>query len=281
MPFPQFLGVSGGSAYLGNSIYHAFTLKVEKRFSRGFSMLMGYTASKAIDNTQSTGRPGAIGATAVQNWNNLRAERSKSYQDIPQRMVLVALWELPFKPSHTLLKGLLGGWQINAITTVESGSPIGVSASISGGGNRPNAAPGVKAKLDNPTLNQWFNTAAFLQPAPFTYGNVSRTLPDVMSDGMFNMDLSLFKTFPIGERYKLQFRAEAFNFTNTPTFCRAGPGLELGHIRRGHGHCFQPQAARNPVRTAAVVLDVRSRFREPAIRARSPRAGRAAQSGAG
>jgi len=240
-PFPQFTSVSGGSAYLGNSIYHAFTLKVEKRFSRGFSMLMGYTASKAIDDTQSTGRPGAVSATGVQNWNNLRAERSKSYVDMPQRMVLTALWEVPFKPKNPVLKGALGGWQINAINTIESGRPIGISAPITGGGSRANAAPGVKAKIDNPTLEKWFNTAAFLLPPSFTYGNVSRTLPDVMSDGVFNIDLSVFKVFPIRERFKLQFRAEVFNLTNTPTFEVPGQALNSATFGMVTATAFSPK----------------------------------------
>jgi hypothetical protein len=230
LPFPQFTAVSGGSGYLGNSIYHAFALKVEKRFSQGFSLLAAYTASKLIEDLQGTGRPGAVGGTGIQNWNNLRGERARSYQDIPQRLVLTALWEVPYKPANPILKQVLGGWQVNGITTIESGRPIGLVASISNGGNRPNST-GNSAKLDNPTLAKWFDTSAFTQPAPFTYGNVSRTLPDVNSDGMFNMDFSVFKTFPLTERFKLQFRAEAFNLTNTPTF--EVPGQTLGSATFG------------------------------------------------
>ncbi len=225
VPFPHFTNVSGGSAYLGNSIYHAFTIKVEKRFSRGFSILAGYTASKDIDDLQATGRPGAVAGTGVQNWNNLRAERAKSYQDLPQRMVATVLWEVPFRFDNPLLNGVLGGWQMNALNTIESGRPVALTATISQGGNRPNAVPGASARLDNPTLAKWFNTSAFSQPAPFTYGDVSRTLPDVHSDGMFSLDFSVFKSFPIRERFKLQFRTEVFNLTNSPTFETPGRAL--------------------------------------------------------
>jgi hypothetical protein len=102
--------------------------------------------------------------------------------------------------------------------TLQSGSSIPLIASVQGGGNRPNVVPGVSDRPANQSLAQWFNTAAFSAPAPYTYGNVSRTLPDIASDGVFNLDFSTFKNFTIQEKYKFQFRAEAFNLTNTPTF---------------------------------------------------------------
>lgn len=225
LPFPQFTSVSGGNTYWGNSIYHALAFKVEKRFSRGYSVLAAYTASKLIDDVPATGRPGAVATSGVQNWNNLRGERSRSAQDIPQRLVLTGLWEIPYKPANTFLKHTLGGWQVNTIGTIESGRPIGLTATISNGGNRPNST-GTSAKLDDPTISRWFDTTQFTQPAAFTYGNVSRVLPDVNSDGLFNLDFSVFKSFSITERVKLQFRTELFNLTNSPTFDT--PGRALG-----------------------------------------------------
>ncbi|MPZ20273.1 MAG: hypothetical protein GEV06_20505 [Luteitalea sp.] len=226
LPFPQFTGASGGVAFRGNSIYHAGTLKVEKRFSDGFSLLMAYTKSKLIDDGRIASRPGSTAGTGVQNWNNLRAERSKSLEDVPQRMVLATSWALPFaQDGDGILRHLVGGWQINTITTIESGRPISLSAPVTGPGTRPNAVPDAEAKLDDPTLERWFNTDAFALPEPFTFGDAPRTLPDVHSDGLFRIDLSLFKTFPIADRYRLQFRAEAFNLTNTPTFDTPGRSL--------------------------------------------------------
>jgi hypothetical protein len=241
LPYPQFTSVSGGSAYLGNSIYHAFTLKVEKRFSKGFSLLAGYTASKLIDDLQATGRPGAVAGTTIQNWTNLAAERSKSYQDLPQRLVLTGLWELPYRSANRIVQGVLGGWQLNSMATIESGRPISLAATIPNGGNRPNVVPGVEAKLDNPTLEKWFNTAAFSQPAAFTYGNASRTLPDVHSDGMFSLDSSIFKNFAVRENVRLQFRAEAFNVTNTPTFDTPGRSLNAATFGVVTATAFTPR----------------------------------------
>lgn len=230
LPFPQFTASSGNVvpggvvspiSFLGSSIYHAFTLKVEKRFSRGFSLLASYSKAKLLDQGDNLTqvRPGGVTGTSVQNWNNLRGEWSKSLQDVPQRLVMTALWEIPLGRSGIrMYRAVAGGWQLNAITTVQAGLPIPLSASVVGGGNRPNVVAGVSDKAATQSLTQWFNTAAFSAPAPFTYGNVSRTLPDVLSDGLFSMDLSAFKNIAIAERFKVQFRAEAFNLTNTPTF---------------------------------------------------------------
>ncbi len=230
LPYPQFTTVDGVYGFWGNSIYHALAVKVEKRFSEGLSVLMSYTKSKMIDDGRVAGGgapAGSVTVGAVQNWNNLRAERSRSDQDIPQRMSLAATWDVPYQGGgNPFLKAMFGDWRLNGITTLEAGRPISLAATVAGGGSRPNVVPGVSAKLDNPTIDKWFNTNAFSQPAPYTYGNVSRTLPDVSSDGLFSIDASLSKTFAITEKYRLQFRAEAFNLTNTPTF--DAPGRTYG-----------------------------------------------------
>jgi outer membrane receptor protein involved in Fe transport len=225
LPYPQYIGVTGvngGYFFHLNSIYHAAAFKLEKRFSQGVTLIGAYTISKLIDDGTGAGaiRPGGVASTAIQNWNNLRGERSKSVQDLPQRLVLTSLYELPFfNNGSRLSKALLGGWQVNGIMTIESGTPIALSApGINGIGNRPNVRPGTSYKMDSPSIDRWFNPQAFEAPAPYSFGNVGRTLPDLHADGLFSIDFSLFKRFAISEKMKLEFRTEAFNLTNTPTF---------------------------------------------------------------
>jgi hypothetical protein len=214
VPFPQYTGVSGGYGNLGDSNYQAFTLKVEKRFSRGFSLLLAYALTKLIDNS-----PG-------DNMYDFRYSRSKSVDDTPQRLVYSALWELPIgKSLHGWQRHLVAGWQVNAITTLQSGN------TISFGATHPDVVPGVSAKLDNPTIDKWFNTAAFRPAAPFTFGTSSRTIPNVMGPGLFNIDFSVFKDFALREKVKLQLRGAAFNLTNTPQFL--GPGTTVGTANFG------------------------------------------------
>jgi hypothetical protein len=234
LPYSQFTSVNGGYSYLHNSIYHALAVKVEKRFSHGLSMLLSYTKSKMIDDGDATTqvRPGGNTIGGVQNWGNLRLERSRAAEDVPQRLVMTGLWALPFgAQGNRIERYLIGGWHINPIVTLESGTPVSLSATAVGGANRPNVVPGQTARLDNPTLDRWFNTDAFSLPAPYTLGNVSRTLPNVSSDSVFNMDVSVFKDFQVKERAKFQLRAEAFNITNTPTF--ATPGRSVGSTTFG------------------------------------------------
>lgn len=230
LPYPQFTALSGSLqggvvnpfAYTGDSIYHALTLKVEKRFSEGFSVLAAYSKSKLIDvgDNLTQVRPGGVTGTVVQDWSNLRAERSKSLYDVPQRLVVTTLYELPFaKNAGRALRAVAGGWQVNGIMTVQSGLPIPIQMPANTfGADRPSVVAGISDKAPQQNLSQWFNTQAFQAPSSYTYGTVSRTLPDVSGDGLFNLDFSLFKNFYLREKYKFEFRAEAFNLTNTPTF---------------------------------------------------------------
>ena len=229
LPYPQFTSVSGGYGFIGSSTYNAFTLKAEKRFSQGFSVLAAYTFSKMLDLGDNTSqlRPGETVGTVVQNWNDVSAEKSLSLINVPQRLVLTALWAIPTSGlSNSLLRHALGNWQLNVISTIQTGQPIALSAVVPGGGDRPNVVPGVPEASPNRSLSEWFNTAAFSNPAPYTFGNVSRTLPHVLAPGLCNVDFSIIRSFPIIENYKLQFRAEAFNLNNTPEF--ANPGSAIG-----------------------------------------------------
>jgi hypothetical protein len=238
-PFPEYDSVNVRAVREGDSIYHALQVKVERRFSGGFSLLAAYTLSKAITDAGSRlsinfANPG------IQDSNNLRGERSLAEFDTPQRFIISYNWELPFGSGKPLLGGagkalnmIVGGWQINGVTTFQNGQPLGLTTSVNnthslGGGSRPNNN-GTSAKLGGSTesrLTQYFNTSVFSAPAAFTFGNTSRTLPDVFAPGVKNFDFSILKNTRFRDRYNVQFRAEFFNGLNNVTF--GAPGTTQG-----------------------------------------------------
>jgi len=238
-PFPQFGNINVRAVHEGSSIYHALQVKVERRFSKGFSLLAAYTFSKLLTDT---GSRLAINfpSPGIQDSNNLKAERSLGNLDVPHRAVLSFNWELPFGSGRALLGGatgvlgwLVGGWQTNGIVTIQSGPTLGLTTAVNqtnsyGGGSRPNTT-GQSARLEGPIedrLNRYFDTSVFSQPPPFTFGNTARTLPGVRGPGSANADLSIFKNISLGGRVRAQLRVEAFNVFNHPNF--GAPGTTYG-----------------------------------------------------
>jgi hypothetical protein len=132
---------------------------------------------------------------------------------------LSGVYELPFGPgkalraSNAAVNKLIGGWQLNTITVLQTGNPLVVRGASNNRADRPNST-GKSAALSNPNANEWFDVTAFVNPPLYQLGNVGRTLPDVRAPGTFNMDLSVIKDTRLWERASLQFRAEAFNWIN-------------------------------------------------------------------
>jgi outer membrane receptor protein involved in Fe transport len=214
--YSQYLGATGLENW-GNSNYHALTARFEKRFSSGLSLLAAYTFSKTIDDTL-RGAFGAGGSNSVQNWENLRAERAISAVDLPQRLVVSSSYALPIgKTANPVIRAIGKGWQLNSILTLQSGDPIAVTQNAPAfGGFRPNVIG--DPSLDSPTIDRWLNLGAFSASPAFTFGNGPRNLPRTRTDGYQNLDFSIFRSFNVTERFRLQFRGEAINVTNTPTF---------------------------------------------------------------
>lgn len=233
LPYPQFTDVTEINSTWGSSIYHAMQLKVNKRTTHGVSFLASYTVGKLISDVSSQLAP--IGeqnnVSGIQNWYDLNAERSLSDIDIPQILIVSSVAQLPFGPGRRFFAGehgiagkLMGGWEATGILTEQSGFPLGLSVPIAGGGDRPNSA-GISANLPSSRSTgekvlEWFNTQAFTIPPAFTFGNVSRTLPNVRTPGLHNLDFSLIKQTRLTERVGLEFRAEAFNIFNQTHFWR-------------------------------------------------------------
>ena len=236
--FPQYGNVTNFRPTSASSTYHAMQLRVQKDVSGGASFLLAYTAGKLIDDN------GGVGAGGLDSGHQdafyRRAERAISPQDISQRMVFSYAYDLPFGAkrrwggaSPAIVSRILGNWQINGIATLATGVALPITAQNTSGAFsallRPNvtgsaALSGERSTTDR--LAQWFNTSAFAQPAPFTFGNAPRTLPNVRAPGERSLDFSLFKEIPFGENRRAEFRAEFFNLTNTPNF--GVPGLALG-----------------------------------------------------
>jgi len=237
-PFPQFNAVTNDQPSLAESIYHALGVRFEKRFRSDYVAQASYTFAKLLDDSSETG--GFTGTNqSAQDYNNFKLERSLASQDVTHRFVASFQAPLPFGQNRVFLSSargaaaaLLGGWQVNGIFSVQSGIPLGLTATNTsnslGGGERPNST-GRSAALSGPVqdrLTKYFDTAQFTQPAAFTFGNVSRTLPDVRGPRTTNLDVSLFKNFQVTERLRAQFRGEAFNISNSPMF--GLPGTALG-----------------------------------------------------
>jgi len=223
-PFPYYTSVNVRLPHMGSSTYHALLMTVEKRLSSGFAFLASYTFAKLISDSAIV--PVNFGSVEVGSDNgyqngkfNRRAERSVDPTDVSNRLVTSAIYELPFgkgkrfKFENRVADSITGGWQLNLISTMQTGLPLVVRGASNFLANRPNST-GQSAKLDDRTPERWFDTAQFVNPPDFTFGNVGRTLPDVRGPGLVNFDLSVIKDTPIFERLRAQFRAEAFNFLN-------------------------------------------------------------------
>ena len=217
-PFPYYNAINVRNPRLGSYNSHLLLMSAEKRMSRGLTFLFSYTAGKVISDSLATPvNFGPIEQASIVTYQNgkynRRAERAVDPTDVSKRATVSLLYELPFGRGQQGWSRLIGGWQINTIGIMQTGIPLNVTGANNQRATRPDST-GVSAKLDNPTAARWFDTTQFINPAPFTFGNISRTLPDVRAPGTVNWDLSFIKNTRITERTNLQFRAEMFNFLN-------------------------------------------------------------------
>lgn len=238
-PFPEYGDVQLANQGMGDSSYNALQAKFEARFGGGGTLLASYTFSKLISDAESlTPWLESNWNAGFQYWGNIRNERSLATFDVPQRLVVSYVLDLPvgkgkkyLSNAHGIAGSLISGWGIDGILTEQTGTPLflGTSQNLTGdsnsAGSRPNfdiaACPNGAGFGGSAVsrLNEWFNTSCFTQPAPFTFGNTGRTL-NIFNDGLHNLDFALFKNTNFGPegRIRFQIRAEAFNLLNTPQF---------------------------------------------------------------
>jgi hypothetical protein len=195
----------------GNSSYNALWVSANKRFSSGFQLNASYTWSKSIDYNSLTS---PITVT-VQDSYDLRGDRGLSDFNARQRFVLYGIYEVPFKGNQ-----FKEGWQLGAIVQMQSGNPINIitsNATLNGVANT------IRPDVNGPVqiigmVDRWFDTNAF--SAVSRFGNLGRNV--IIGPEFSNVDCSILKDTRVNESLTLQFRAEAFDVLNHPSFGQPG-----------------------------------------------------------
>ena len=226
-PYPD-LGTSLFTTSDGSSSYNAFQFKLTKRLSRGLSVLTAYTYAKSLDNSEGDEGfgAGANGSNLAQDDNNLAFEWSRSYTDARHRIVVNAIYDLPFGKGRQFLNdksvvsALVGGWEVSDITSYQTGYPFVVLgpdfSNTSSDSPRPNrSCSGVGQK----SVTNWFNQSCFSvagSAANPTFGNSRRNILD--APGYSNTDIAVLRHFNLFDKADMEFRGEFFNAWNTPYF---------------------------------------------------------------
>jgi hypothetical protein len=256
-PFPQYRQINARQITEGKSRYNAAVFELSKRMSHGWGGRFSYTYSNLKDNlfAETNFYTAVSPALAVNNYNYLEsappcaagqdfttacynpdAEFGTSILDVPHRVIIAPIFELPFGTGRKWVTGraadlIVGGWTISAAINLQSGFPLNVQAPADArlGGqnaNRPNIVPGVDmatsgsledrlASADHPGAT-WVNPAAFSNPAAGTFGNAPRTITDVRTPGQYNVDAVFMKNFRISGRKQAQVKFEVLNMFDRP-----------------------------------------------------------------
>ncbi|MBV9503733.1 MAG: TonB-dependent receptor, partial [Acidobacteriia bacterium] len=205
---------------LADSHYEALQTSLDHRFSSGWQLQVSYTLSKSIDN--GSGTYGLDGGGIASNPLNVALDRGLSNFDHRHNFRLSGIYNVPVRVNG-FLGGFVNGWQLVGVFTYLSGSPFSATSApnrvFTGTGSntgRPNAVAGCDLYSGFQKLTAWFNTGCFtLQPLG-TYGNAGRDT--IIGPNLWNLDNSLTKDFRVKEKLTVQFRAEAFNIMNHPSF---------------------------------------------------------------
>ncbi|MBZ5607639.1 MAG: carboxypeptidase regulatory-like domain-containing protein [Acidobacteriia bacterium] len=214
----------------GNANYNGLLLSTQRRFSANFSLLANYTWSHCISDGEYNSE--VIGSQ-YQNPNNRAADRGNCESDARHIFNSSMVVQSPrFQGQNSALRYALSNWQLSTIITAKTGRYVeivsGRDNTLSGiGHDRPDVIG--DPHLDNQSVQEWFNPAAFRNNATGAFGNAGRDT--ILAPGAFDFDLALVRSFPIHEAHTLQFRFEAFNVLNHPSL--GAPIVSLANQRLG------------------------------------------------
>lgn len=235
-PIPYIYGLNGTASF-GFGNYAGMTASLTKRYSAGLQFIAAYTYGHALANSGTT-LSGSNGLGTIDPTNYGTSYTSASW-DVRHNFTTGLTYDVPFgrgkKFGSSMNRAadiLVGGWQMNGVITLHTGNPFTLRASGCQGqwnicrpdlvsGKNPNNAPS-----GGRTPTQWFDTSAVTGPAALTGGNLG--MQSNNAPGAKTLDFSLFKDFALTERWKVQFRAESFNLTNTPQFTTPDNNLSDG-----------------------------------------------------
>ncbi len=242
--YPQFTKFEPIDVGWAHSTYRALQVTLQHRQANGLSVLIGYTYSKAIDQSGD-----ASSTASIQDNGCLPCERSISEQDSTHVFTENTIYEFPFghaKPwlNSGLAAAFAGGWQLGNAYKFDTGLPVQLTQTatslVGSAVLRPTVAAGVSLKPT--TTTQAFNPAAFVATPAYEFGNAPRWLPNVRYPNYQNLDVFLQKQTRFHERYGLLFRFEALNATNAVVFNE--PNVNINSSSFGNKSTSQTNAPR-------------------------------------
>jgi hypothetical protein len=253
--YPQYNDVNLAGYGCCSSTYNSLQATLTRRFAGGGTMLVAYTNAKLLSNTDTLtswleSTTGSVGQ--VQDWNNLKGEKSLSSQDVSQRLVISYVLDLPFGHGKRFAAGLTGvankvvsGWGIDGETAFQRGFPLKITwagtatpleaANLGVSNVRPNVAPGCSKSAGGGHVAQWFNTSCFAAPPDWGFGTEARVDSTLRAPGTNNWDFAVFKRTSITERVGFEFRTEFFNLFNHPPFLPPATGFNGTASGNGFG----------------------------------------------
>jgi Carboxypeptidase regulatory-like domain/TonB dependent receptor len=264
-PIPSLPGVTiADRESIMSSNYNALQASLQRRLENGLAFNVNYTWAHALTNVGGIGEGNAqgscVGPCHVDNGSGQAVVYDSFFQydygnsdlDTRQRVSITATYNLPFGHSLTGPAAYaVKGWSLNSIYYAQTGIPITIASSTNTSGlpvtERPNQvkpAPGF-----HKSLAEWYDVSQFRLPGVDLLGNAQRN--SIFGPGTQALGFSVFKYIPIRERLNLQFRAEAFNLFNTPTFSQPGATVSfdangVGQLGNGAGAISSTTAASAP-----------------------------------